>query len=97
MNRAIGAARERFAQHLGRACRTGGADDHLAAVRLAEAERLLERVGVGLVQLPARVLLTNGAAVLGQPRLPLARGNLLDADGNFHGSGCTVQGALERG
>ena len=58
----IGAARQRFTQDLRGARRAGRADDDLAAVRLAEPQRLLERVRVRLVQLPARVLLTDRPA-----------------------------------
>ena len=59
MNGAIGAARERFADHLRDARRPGRADDDFAAVLLLEPQRLFERVGVRLVQLEAGVLLAD--------------------------------------
>src|SRR6185436_19520221 len=81
---AIGAARQRLADHLGDARRPGRADDHFAAVLLLEPERLLERVGVGLVHLEAGVLVADPGFVVVEAGLPLAGGDLLDADGNFH-------------
>ena len=84
VNRAVGAAGQRFADHLLHARRAGRADHHFAAVLLAQAQRLFERVGVGLVHLVADVLLANPRLVVVQARLPLARGHLLDANGNFH-------------
>ena len=59
VDRAVGAARERLADHLLHARRARRADDHLAAVLLAQAQRLLERVGVRLVHLVADVLLAD--------------------------------------
>ena len=56
---AIGAARQRLADHLRRARRPGRADDDLAAVLLLEPQRLFERVGVGLVELEAGVLVAD--------------------------------------
>jgi hypothetical protein len=50
---AVGAAGQRLAHHLRRAGRAGRADHHLAAVLLLQAQRLFERVGVGLVELEA--------------------------------------------
>ena len=61
VNGAIGAARQRFAQHLRRARRPGSADDDLAAMLLSQAKRLFERVGVGLVHLEAGILLAHAA------------------------------------
>ena len=81
---AIGAARQRLAKHLRDARRPGRADDHLAAVLLLEPQRLLERVGVRLVHLVAGVLLANPGLGVVQPRLPVAGGDLLDADGDLH-------------
>ena len=60
------------------------ADDHLAAVLLAQAQALLERVGIGLVHLVARLLLADPRLAVVQTRLPLAGRHLLDADGNLH-------------
>ena len=64
--------------------RPGRADDDLAAVLLLQPQRLFEGVGVGLVHLAARVLLADPAPGLVQARLPLAGGNLLDANGYLH-------------
>ena len=85
VNRAVGASRQRFPQHLRDARGPGGADDDLAAVLLLEAQGFLERVGVRLVELPARVLFANVRALRVQAGLPLAGRNLLDADSDFHG------------
>ena len=84
VNRAIGAARQRLANHLRDARRPGRADDHFAAVLLLQPQRFLERVGVGLVHLEAGVLVANPGLVVVQAGLPLAGGHLLDADGDFH-------------
>ena len=86
VNGAIGPAREGLPDHLCRACGTGRADDHLAAVLLLETQALLERVRVGLVHLEAGVALANPGFRVVQAGLPLARGDLLDADGDFHDS-----------
>ena len=84
VNRAIGAARQRFAQHLGDPRRAGRADDDLAALLFLETQRLLERVGVRLVHLVAGVLVADPGAVVVQARLPVAGRDLFDADGDFH-------------
>ena len=86
VNRTIGAAGQRLAQHLGHARRSGADDEHLTAVLLAQAQRLFERVGVGLVQLPARVSVADPGLRLVDADLPFAGDDLLDADGNSHGS-----------
>ena len=65
---AVGAARERLANHLRGARGPGRADHDLAAVLLLEAQRLFERVGVGLVQLEAGVLVANPRLRLVHPR-----------------------------
>jgi len=83
MNRAIGAARERLANHLLDTRRTGAADHHFPAVPLAQSQRFLERVGVRLVHLVADVLLADPGLVVVEPRLPLAGRNLLDTDGDL--------------
>ena len=49
-----------------------------------EAQRLFERVGVGLVQLEAGVLVADPGLLVVHAQLPLARHDLLDADGDFH-------------
>ena len=85
VDRAVGAARQRLLDHLRDARRPRRADDDFAAVRLAKAQPLFERVGVGLVQLPGRVLLADVRLVVREPRLPLAGRDLFDADGDFHG------------
>src|SRR5262249_9574341 len=59
-------------------------DDDLAAVLLLQTQRLLERIGVGLVHLEAGVGLANPGLLVVQAGLPLARGHLLDADRSFH-------------
>ena len=84
MNGAIGAAGERFANHLGDPRGSCRADDHLAAVLLLEAQRFFERVGVRLVHLEAGVLIANPGLGVVQPGLPVPGGDLLDADGNLH-------------
>ena len=84
VNGSVGAPRQRFAQHLARACRPGGAGHNLAAVLFAETKRLLERVGVGLIHLERRILLAHVAFAVVDARLPLARGDLLDADSYAH-------------
>ena len=82
VNRAIGAARQRLAQHLRHARRAGRHDDHFPAVLLAQPQRLFERVGVRLVQLPARVLIANPGLRVVDADLPLAGDDLFDADGD---------------
>ena len=86
VDRAVGAARQRLADDLRDARRPGRADDHLAAVLLLQPQRLFERVGVRLVHLEAGVLLADPGLGVVQARLPLAGGDLFDADGDFHWS-----------
>src|SRR5204863_8604281 len=86
VNGAVGTARERFADDRLHARRPRRTDDHFPAVLLPEPQRLFERVGVGLVHLVADVGFANPAFLIVQAWLPLARGDLLDADGNFHAS-----------
>src|SRR5438552_18757404 len=86
MDRAVGAARERFANDLRDTRRPGRADDHFAAVLLFQTQRLFERVGVGLVHLEAGVAFTDPGLIVVQAGLPLARRHLLDANRNFHAS-----------
>ena len=50
-----------------------------------QPQRLLERVGVGLVHLVADVLLAIHVLLSFETRLPLAGRDLLDADGYLHG------------
>src|SRR5690606_10601446 len=59
-------------------------DDHLSAVLLLEAQRFFERVGVGLVRLPARVRVANPGLRVVDAQLPLARHDLLDTNRNLH-------------
>ena len=68
------------------ATRAGPAEhDHdFAAVLLLEPQRLFERVGVRLVHLEAGVLIADPGLRVVEAGLPLAGGDLLDADGNFH-------------
>ncbi len=84
VQRAVGAARQRLANHLLDAGWSGRADHDLAAQLLTEPQRFLERIGVRLVHLEAGVLLADPGLVVGETRLPLARGDLLDADGDLH-------------
>ena len=86
VNRPVRSARERFTDDLLHARRTGGADDDFAVVLLAKTQRLFQRVGVGLVQLVAGILLADPRPRVVQARLPLAGWDLLDADGNLHGN-----------
>src|SRR2546421_5416891 len=83
MDCTIGAPCERFAQHLCRTCRPCRADHDLAAMLLAKAERLFERVGVGLVHLVAGVLLTDAPARVVYARLPFPGRDLLDTDSDL--------------
>ena len=73
VNGAIGAARQRLAQHLGHARGSGRADDHFPAVLLLQAQALFERVRVRLVHLVAGVLLADPACRLVDAGLPVAR------------------------
>ena len=84
MNRAVGPARQRFAEHLSRSSGSGRADHDFPAMLLAQPQRLLERVRVGLVHLEAGVLFANRPSALVDARLPLARGHLFEADSNLH-------------
>jgi len=59
-------------------------DDDLAAVLLLEPQRLFERVLVGFVHLETGVLLADPGPGVVEARLPLARRDLLDADGDLH-------------
>ena len=90
MQRAIGAAGQGLANHLLHARRPGRADHHFAAVLLAKAQGLLERIGVGLVHFVADVLIADPGLVVVQARLPLAGRDLLDTDCDFHD--CRVLG-----
>ena len=85
VQRTVGAACERLAKDLLHPRRTGGTDHHLAAMLLAKAQAFLERIGVGFIHLVGDILLSNPGLVVAKPRLPLAGGHLLDADGDLHG------------
>ena len=84
VNAAIGAARQRFAQHLPHARRPRRADDDFSAVFFLEPQAFLERVRVRLVHLERRVLLPDPGLRLVQTRLPVAGGNLFETDSDFH-------------
>ncbi len=84
MDRAVGAASQRFANHLRDARGTGRADHHFAAALLLEPQRLLERVGVRLVHLVRRVRLADPGLVVVEPRLAVAGEDVLDTDRNLH-------------
>src|SRR6185436_7898911 len=86
MQRPIGSARERFPNHLLNPCRPSRADHDFAAVLLAQTQALFERIRVRLVHFVADVLLADPRLVVIQTRLPLASGDLLDADGDLHSS-----------
>ena len=81
---AIGAARERFANHLCHARGPGRADHDFAVMLFLEPQRLFERVRVGLVHLEAGVLIADPGASLVETRLPVSRRNLFDADRDAH-------------
>ena len=84
MDRAIGAARQRLANHLGRTRRPGAADHDLSAVLLLQPQRFLERVGVRLIQFEAGVGITNPGLLIVDAQLPLAGHDLFDAHGYLH-------------
>ena len=78
----------------------GRADHHFAAVLLLEAQALFEGVGVGLVQLEGGVLVADPGPLVVDARLPVARRDLLEADGNLHGGtlrASAVETAQEQG
>ena len=81
---AIGAARQRLANHLADAGGAGRADDDLPTVLLLEPQRLFERIGIRLVELEAGVAVANPRAAIGDSQLPLTGDDLLDANRNFH-------------
>ena len=81
---AVGAARQRLADHLRGPRRTGRADDDFPAVLLLQPQRLFERVGVRLVQLEAGVLVADPGLLIVDAQLPLARHDLLDTNSDFH-------------
>ena len=84
VNRAIGATRQCLAQDLRSARGPRRADHNLAAVRFAKAQRLLERIRVGLVHLEAGVLLAYAPLGVVDPRLPFTGRNLFDANSDAH-------------
>jgi hypothetical protein len=84
VNGAVGPAGQRLAQHLRDARGPGGHGNDFAAVFLTQPQRLFERVGVGLVQLPAGVAVPDPGFRLVDAHLPLARHHLLDTDGDLH-------------
>ncbi len=96
VDRAVGAARQRLPQHLRDARGPGGADDDFAAVLLAQAQALPRAR-----RRPARSAPSSrparGCSVpsVGQARLPLAGRDLLDADGDLHGSHAEIVADLK--
>src|SRR5258708_26757759 len=80
----LGAARQRLANDRLHAGRSGRADHHFAGVLFPQPQRLLQRVGIGLVHLVAGVLLANPRLLIVQAWLPFAGRDLLDADCNLH-------------
>src|SRR5215204_189101 len=85
MDRAIGAAGERLANHLRGARGARTADHDLAALLLLEAQRFLERVGIRLVQFEAGVGVANPRLLIVDAQLPFTGDDLFYADGYFHG------------
>src|SRR5690606_36782489 len=57
-----------------------------AARELFQAQGLLERVGIGFVERPAGAVLTHGRAGGIGPDVRFPGHDLLQTDGNFHGS-----------
>jgi hypothetical protein len=53
-------------------------------VLLFQPQRLFQRVGVGLDQLEAGLLVANPGLGLVDAQLPLTRDHLLDTNSNFH-------------
>src|SRR5581483_3240239 len=84
MNGTVCAARQRFANHLRDPRRSTRADDDFAAVLFLEAQRFFERVRIRFVHLEAGIAFADPGLRVVQTRLPFARRNLFDADGNFH-------------
>ena len=62
-------------------------DDDFPAVLFLQPQPFLERVGVGLVELPRRVRVTHPGLVVIDAHLPFARHHLFDADCNLHKEG----------
>src|SRR5262249_3231095 len=73
-------------KHLRASRWSGRAHDNLTAMLLTQAERFFERVCIRLVHLEACILLANSTTRVVDPRLPLTRRNLLDADSDLHAS-----------
>jgi len=86
MDRPVRSTRERFPDDLLNTRRARGTHDDFSAVLLAQSQRLFQGVRVGLVQLVAGVLFANPRPRLVDAGLPLARRDLLDADGDLHGN-----------
>ena len=64
MDGAVGALRQRLADGLGGAFRTGTKHDHLAAMLFFQEQRLFERIGVRLVDFEAEVLFVDPLAAV---------------------------------
>ena len=85
MDRAIGALGQRLAQHLLRARRAGGNDDDFAAVLFFLAQRLFQRVGVGLVHFVGDIFANPRPALIQLERGVFLR-DLLHAHQDLHRS-----------
>ena len=83
MDGAVGALGQRLAQNLLRARRAAGDDHDLAAVLFLLAQRLFQRVGVGLVHFVGNVVANPRAALVQLERRVLLR-DLLHADQDLH-------------
>jgi hypothetical protein len=84
VNRAIGAARQRFTQHLRHARRPADTTTTSPPCFFTQPQRFFERVRVRLVQFPAGVLIAHPGLRLIDAHLPLAGDDLFDADGYYH-------------
>ena len=80
----IRAAGERLTDHLRRPGRPCRYDDHLAGVFFLETKRLLERIGIRLVQFEARVLIPDPGPGVVDPHLVFAGHDLFDANSYLH-------------
>ena len=86
MNGAVGALGQRLANGLGGARRSAAQNHHLAAVLLFELETFFQRVGVGLIDLVAQLVLGDPEPGRVDPQGRVTRGNLLDGHHNLHTS-----------
>ena len=83
MDGAVGALGQRLAQNLLRARRAAGDDHYLAAMLFLLAQRLFQRVGVGLVHFVGNIVANPRAALVQLERRVFLR-DLLHADQDLH-------------